>query len=150
MKTSATGATAIASFTGLNYEQSNRALKYFEERTLENGQEVFRKGEAGNAMAIIDFGKISVLRNNIEIAIIGKGRAFGEISMLDGRARTATCVATEPTKLLLIDSNTLRKMIGDDPDLAARLLLSVGTSLAGRLRRVDDKLAELVWGEIGY
>lgn len=144
------GATTIASFTGMSYEQANRATKYFEERMLENGQEVFRKGEAGNTMALIDYGKVSVLRNGIEIAIIAKGRAFGEISMLDGRARSATCVATEPTKLLLIDSNTLRKMMADDADLAARLLLAVGTSLAGRLRRVDDKLAELVWGEIGY
>ena len=142
-----TGAAAIATFTGMKLDEAERLLPYFTERSLEKDQELFHKGDTGSSMAIIDSGKVSVMRGGIEIAIITMGRAIGEITMLDGRSRTATCVATEPTRLLMLDSNKLRRMVADDPDLAARLLLSVSTSLAGRLRRVDDKLAELVWGE---
>lgn len=142
-----TGAAAISTFTGVKLDQAERMLAYFTERSLDAGQEIFHKGEAGSSMAIIESGKVSVVRGGIEIAIITQGRGVGEITMLDGRSRTATCVASEPTHLLMLDSTTLRRMIANDADLAASLLLAVSTSLAGRLRRVDDRLAELAWGE---
>jgi CRP-like cAMP-binding protein len=149
MKT-VTGVSALAVFAGMNREQAERALKFFRSLELTEGQEVFRKGDAGTSMAIIEQGKITVLRNKVAIAILSQGRAFGEITMLDGRPRTATCIATEPAKLILLDGVALRRMSAEAPDLAASLLLSIATSLAGRLRRVDDQLAELVWGETGY
>lgn len=149
MKT-VTGVSALAVFAGMNREQAERALKFFRELDLAEGQEVFRKGDSGTSMAIIEQGKITVMRNKVEIAILSQGRAFGEITMLDGRPRTATCIATEPSKLIMLDGVALRRMVTEEPALAAALLLATATSLSGRLRRVDEKLAELVWGETGY
>src|SRR4051812_26468554 len=65
------------------------------------GTEIIREGEAGDFMLMILEGKVEVRKRDREkrpqlVATVDAGKTLGEMSMIDGEARFATCVAVEP------------------------------------------------------
>jgi CRP/FNR family transcriptional regulator, cyclic AMP receptor protein len=84
-------------------------------------QEEFFMVLAGEARCLVD-GK--------EVARFGPGDFFGEMTLLDRGARTATVIADTPMDLLVLERNEFRTVVENAPDLAWRLL----TGLAARLR----------------
>jgi len=121
------------------------AAGYFSISTIEQGQEIFKEGDAGSFMCIIHSGTVSVRKLNndgqsIEIANLRKGRAFGEMAVLDGERRSASCIAATPCCLLNLGKDSLDKMLNDAPRIAAKIIRSIAVALSKRLRMVDGQL----------
>jgi len=96
-------------------------------------------------MCIIHSGTVSVRKLNndgqlIEIANLRKGRAFGEMAVLDGERRSASCIAATPCCLLSLGKDSLDKMLNDAPRIAAKIIRSIAVALSKRLRMVDGQL----------
>ena len=77
-------------------------------RTLKQSEILFRKGDQGSSMFIIEDGIIEIRvpdilkKTEVRVSVMHQGAFFGEISLLDGLPRTATAVAVEETRLLVM------------------------------------------------
>ena len=96
------------------------------------GRAIVEEGQAGEAMYVVLSGSARVTRAGRTLGELFPGDFFGELSALDGGARTASVVAQTPVEVLRLFRHTLRRMIEDEPVLVMGLL----EGLARRLRLV--------------
>lgn len=120
---------------------------YFGSSKVGKGQAVFKEGDPGAFMCIINSGDISVIKSDaagsrVEIAVLRDGRVFGEMAALDGERRSATCVARTDCVLLTLSKESLDKMLLEQPKTAARVVRAIAVSLSRRLRMADGKLVD--------
>ena len=123
------------------------AARYFSVSKIKKGETIFKEGDAGIFMCIVNFGNVSVLKANmeeeiVEIATLRKGRAFGEMAVLDGERRSATCVAATDCTLLTLTKDSLDRMLTEVPRTAAKVIRAIAVSLSKRLRMADGKLVD--------
>lgn len=100
------------------------ASGYFSISTVAEGEAIFREGDAGSFMCILHTGQVAVQKTGpdgqvITMATLRSGRAFGEMAVLDGERRSATCVAASNCQLLNLGKDSLEKMLNDAPKIAA-------------------------------
>jgi len=127
-----------------------RLLTHFMEvfRAVE-GMEVIREGEGGDFMLIVVEGRVEVRKQDRWntpqlIATIEPGRVLGEMSMIDGEPRFATCVAVQPTLVAVLDRASLARIIVEQPLLGAKILMELVLMLSQRLRATSSRLMELL------
>lgn len=121
--------------------------RYFSISEMEKDEIIFEEGDVGSFMCIVSSGKVSVLKTNqdeesVGIATLQAGRAFGEMAVLDGERRSATCVASSDCSLLILSKDSMDRMILDMPATAAKVVRAIAVSLSKRLRMADGKLVD--------
>ena len=99
------------------------------------GHVIARQGEIGTGFFLVVSGSVRVIRGGEEVAVLGPGEFFGELSVLDGQPRVAQVVAAEPTRCLALASWDFEQALHDSPSLA----LSILRGLAARLRSVTEQ-----------
>ena len=87
------------------------------------------------AFHLILDGRATVSIAGTEVRSLGSGDYFGEISMIDGKPRSATVTATEPTRTLAIPHQDFERLVADEPDFARGLLVT----LCARLREAESR-----------
>jgi CRP/FNR family cyclic AMP-dependent transcriptional regulator len=115
----------------------------------EPGMEIIREGEGGDFMLMIIEGRVDVNKRDRWntpqlIAQVDAGRTLGEMSMIDGEPRFATCVALEPTLIAVLDRENLARIIVEQPLLGAKLLMELVLMLSQRLRATSERLLGLM------
>ena len=113
------------------------------------GVEVIREGDGGDFMLMIVEGKVEVLKRDRWntpqlLAVVEAGRTLGEMSMIDGEARFATCVAAETALIAVLDREALARIIVEQPLLGAKILMELVLMLSQRLRQTSVKLVSLM------
>jgi len=113
------------------------------------GSEIIREGEGGDFMLMVVEGKVEVLKRdrwNTQqlIAVVEAGKTLGEMSMIDGEPRFATCVAAEPTVVAVLDRENLARIIVEQPMLGAKILMELVLMLSQRLRATSGRLLQLM------
>jgi len=86
--------------------------------------------------------KVSIVHEDgreIILSLLGEGDVFGELSLLDGRPRSATVIALQPTELIILSRLHFLRLIHKHPHIATAML----AELAGRLRRTDLQIEGL-------
>ncbi len=127
-----------------------RLLAHFMEvYRAEPGMEIIREGEGGDFMMMVVEGKVDVNKRDRwntpqPIAQVEAGRTLGEMSMIDGEPRFATCVALERTLIAVLDRENLARIIVEQPLLGAKLLMELVLMLSQRLRATSEKLLGLM------
>jgi CRP-like cAMP-binding protein len=121
------------------------ASGYFSISTIAQGEEIFHEGDAGSFMCIIHTGQVAVQKTNsdghlVTMTTLRSGRAFGEMAVLDGERRSASCVAASNCQLLNLGKDSLEKMLNDAPKIAAKIIRALAVSLSKRLRMADGQL----------
>ena len=76
------------------------------------------------------------------LAVIRTGAAVGEMSMLDGEPRYATCVALETVEAGVLTRQAIGQLIRDHPAVGAKLLVKITQLLAQRLRNTSNQLVK--------
>jgi CRP/FNR family cyclic AMP-dependent transcriptional regulator len=127
-----------------------RLLAHFMEvyRT-EPGVEIIREGDGGDFMLMVIEGKVEVHKRDRWntpqlLAVVEAGRTLGEMSMIDGEARFATCIATEPTVVAVLHRESLARIIVEQPLLGAKILMELVLMLSQRLRVTSQRLLGLL------
>jgi len=95
---------------------------------------IARQGEIGTGFFVVVEGSVRVIRGGDEVALLGPGEFFGELSVLDGLPRVAQVVAAEPTRCLALASWEFEQALLESPGLARAIL----RGLAMRLRSVTE------------
>lgn len=140
--------SSIFIFASLNFEESKLVQPYFRKRTYKNGETVFNDGDHGDFMGIVESGKVAVCKGELQIAAIVPGSPFGELSMLDGKPRSATCKADGDCVVYTIDDQDLMRLTVDHPMIGAKIYRAIAFSLSSRMRRANAQLAAMVWGDV--
>jgi CRP-like cAMP-binding protein len=115
----------------------------------EPGVEVIREGDGGDFMLMVVEGRVEVQKRDRWntpqlLAEVEAGRTLGEMSMIDGEARFATCVATAPTVIAVLDRESLARIIVEQPLLGAKILMELVLMLSQRLRVTSQRLLGLL------
>jgi len=115
----------------------------------EPGVELIREGDGGDFMLLIVEGKVEVRKRDRwntpqTIAVVEAGRILGEMSMIDGEARFATCVSVEPSLVAVLDRESLARIIVEQPMLGAKILMELVLMLSQRLRATSERLLGLM------
>ncbi len=105
---------------------------------------IVSQDEPGDSMFLIVTGrvKVGIFGENgreVTLSVLRQGQCFGEMSLFDGKERSANCVATEPTLLVVLHRQDLLRHIARHPATALNLL----GEMANRLRRADESIAQL-------
>ncbi len=110
-------------------------------RTYPKDTMIFSEGQPGNELYIIQKGsvKISKIVNDKEVllAMLKPGDIFGEMALLDNKARSASADAYEDSELLVVNRANFQQMIQKQPQLITRLT----TLLADRIWLIYKQLA---------
>ena len=106
---------------------------------------IIREGDPGDFMVFVIDGMVDVTKTDRwgtvkRIAVSQGGQALGEMSMIDGEARFATCAAIESTVFAMLTRPRLQELITREPRLAAKILMKLVYSLSQRLRQSSSKL----------
>jgi CRP-like cAMP-binding protein len=115
--------TAI--FTDLSPKTFGELLMHAKLVELDAKKELFKQGDAGDALYVIAEGTIGVVDEGPPrrgITKLKDGDVFGEIALMTDEPRTATIVALTPTKLIEIDRAVVRKLIASDDQFLTILL----------------------------
>lgn len=81
--------------------------------------------------------------DSMMMSIIGPGSMIGEMGVMDGAPRSATCTATTDLKVAILSRESLLKIINDNAPVAARLMLAISKRLSDRLREANRKIKTL-------
>jgi len=131
----------VSLFQLLDDEERTTLAEILDVRHYDKGDTIFSYGDAGDALYIVRSGSVEVFVENTEgekiiLAENLPGDLFGEISLMDGGARTATAVAIDDAELLTLDRADLLELITQHPHAAMDLLTVMGR----RLRATDEML----------
>jgi CRP-like cAMP-binding protein len=116
-------------------------------REFPAGAVLFREGEPGNEMYVVQQGRVTITKNvgAVEkiLSSLGPGEFLGEMSILNNKPRSATATCTESSKLLVIDAKTFEAMIRGNAEIAIRMI----KKLADRLQEADDQIENLLFAD---
>ena len=113
-------------------------------REFPKGHILFREGEPGGEMFVVQSGKVNITKKVREtekiLATLGAGEFFGEMAILNNKPRSAGAVMAENGKLLVIDPRTFEAMIRGNVEIAVRLI----KKLSDRLQEADEQIENLL------
>ncbi len=92
------------------------------EVAADESEEVFREGDRGDALYLVVDGSVRVERGGRTLAVLGVRDVFGEMSLLDAEARSATAVAVSGLTLLRIGRDDFTAVLRERPEVAAGVL----------------------------
>jgi CRP-like cAMP-binding protein len=113
-------------------------------KKYKKGSIILLEEESGAALFVIISGKVKIVRTDddgreVILSILGENDFFGEMSILDGLARSASVVAITKTELFMIHRRDFLKLMHDFPAVAISLL----KELTMRLRKADAQIKSL-------
>jgi len=120
-----------------------RVMPYAETRVYKQGERVVNKGSDAHCLYFVGRGAVEVSYTfegvNITVAIIGKGKFFGEIGFFDGITRIRNVKATENTQIRLFEQQAMKRMQVEDPMLYGDFLSFLARSICEKFRRVLEE-----------
>jgi len=136
---------SVPLFASLDSKATAELGKYLTIHDYPRSATIFRNGDPGDAMYLIDVGKVRISITDADGAVVtlaelGAGDFFGEMAMLDGQGRSANAIAVEDARLAKLTRDDFISFMRNDPRVTLELL----TALTARLRRTDDLLRHRV------
>jgi len=93
---------------------------------------IFREGDKGGALYVIEKGQVEIHAGHRVLAILGPGEFFGEMSLIDPSPRSATAVAVTDVKLIPVSEKEFLRIVGETPSFALDLLRLFARRLRAR------------------
>lgn len=114
---------------------------------------IVSQGSSGRDMFIVVSGslKVSVLSaegKEISFVVLRKGDYFGELSLIDGRKRSATVTAIESSELLVLGHSEYQLLLREFPHTATQFLTRMLLMLANRIRATDELYQDSVFLDV--
>jgi len=109
-------------------------------RDFETGAVLISEGDTGLGLFVVVSGRVEVSKrvgeDTVRLAVMERGDLLGEMALIDDQPRSASAVALEPTRCLLITRNSFQTLTAKDPEIAWCLL----PTLAERIRDLQQRM----------
>jgi CRP/FNR family transcriptional regulator len=139
------GAVALLSqvpvFETLGEAELARVSEVAVRRRFPAGQVIFREGDQSDTCYVMRSGHARAVREHaggrtISLAHFGPGDIFGELAMFDDERRSATVETLDEVEAIAILGADMRRLLREHPDIAAKIVISLGR----RLREANERL----------
>ena len=132
----------------LSETEALTVVGFMRPRRFKAGTTIIRQGEADNTgfMVLVLSGEITVERlqasrtEPVTLSVLGPGSLIGEMALVDGEARSASCTASTNVTCAVLTREALETLIAEQPATAAKLMTAIAGRLAERLRESGQKL----------
>ena len=138
-------------FSEFNTDDIKSLADYMGLYRAQPGETIIREGDNGDFMLLIVRGEVDILKKGFQreqqhMTSVGAGMTIGEMSMIDGEPRFASCRTTQPTTFAVLTRDSMAKIILEQPKLGAKILVKLVTMLSARLRQTSAKLMSYMEG----
>src|SRR5262245_36942883 len=128
-------------FESLDNEAALELCEFLESLDRKEGALLFRAGDEGDAMYVIEQGKVLICvraedGHEVTLTELHGGDFFGEMALLDGKPRSADARVAEDARLAVLSREHFLSFVRSNPNVALEML----TALANRLRHTDELL----------
>ncbi|TLS51760.1 Crp/Fnr family transcriptional regulator [Paenibacillus antri] len=111
-----------------------------------SGTILFRENEVGTLLYFVVSGSIKIFTTNANgeskiLSIITRGDCFGELSLLDGKPRSATAQVIEDTKLISLSAKSFNQLLKNNHEIT----LGIIKQLSARLRETNQQVQDLTY-----
>ena len=132
----------------LSAADAREVVGYMRPELVKAGQVVIREGEStrNDFMALVLDGEVTVensvaaAHDSMVVSVLGPGSLIGDMGIIDGGPRSATCTASTDLALAVLTRDSLTRLMENKPGVAARLLLAMSKRIADHLRETNRKL----------
>jgi CRP/FNR family cyclic AMP-dependent transcriptional regulator len=130
-------------FIGLSEEKLDKIGVFCQPRTFAPDSIIIERNSPADCFYLIEDGTVEIITASGRqdegaadgvIVTLGKGQSFGEMSLVDSGARSATVRATTETKVYEIDSHRFRELCETDTDLGYQVMRNIAIDLSFKLR----------------
>jgi hypothetical protein len=139
--------TAFESFRRFSHEEAHELLRLMRCRDLPKGTVIFTEGSPGGTCFVIVEGAVDVSINahgqQQRLATLDAGGVFGQMSLIDGVPRSATCSVRADAVLLEIEREPCERLLRSGSALALKFLATLNEGLISALRAADLRLMTL-------
>lgn len=128
----------------LTSDEARFVVQYMRLVSFPQGTVLFREGDDGRSsyMLLLLEGEVSVDAGlppeSVAIAALGPGSIIGEMALIDGMPRSASCVAVSPVRAAGLSRRGLEILLEEHPRVAARLMVGLSQRIADRLRALSQ------------
>lgn len=134
----------IPLFSSLKDEELNAIARVSVVKNCPKDSLILIEDDEGDALFIIRAGKVkvtsfSVTGKEIIFSILGAGDFFGDMSLLDGKPRSASVISMEESSVYILRRVDFHRIIEKHPNIALKLL----KELTSRLRKADERIESL-------
>jgi CRP-like cAMP-binding protein len=123
--------------------QLERIARAGEIESYNPGEAIVVEGSLGDALFLILSGQTAVHHASKTFATLGGGDLFGEMSLIEPVARSASVTATTATFVFRLPHEALRELLAEDAHAASVLLVRIVKTLSDRLRRANQMLSSV-------
>jgi CRP/FNR family transcriptional regulator, cyclic AMP receptor protein len=132
----------------LTREDARVVVGYMEPHQIAEGTTFIQEGDAydtGFLMLVLG-GEVTVetivvsRTEPITLTVLGQGSLIGEMGLLDGEPRSASCTASADVLCAILTREALEQLLSEAPAVAAKFMMAVSLRIAKRLRDSADKL----------
>ena len=136
---------SVPLFASLDDEAAGELRDLLRTREVAAGVALFRTGDDGDAMYLIESGRVRIAitdedKKTITLAELAQGDFFGEMAIIDGKQRSADAIVSEAARLAILSRENFLRFIRNNPTVALEML----SATFGRLRRTDKLLQQRV------
>ncbi|MEE2790454.1 MAG: Crp/Fnr family transcriptional regulator [Acidobacteriota bacterium] len=112
-------------------------------RKFRRGQPIFSQGDPGDSLFLVASGRVKLFIESTDgeqltILFCDSGSCFGEMAVLDGKVRSASAEAVEPTETWIVTRNTFLDLMRRAPDIAIAVITFLCSKLRGDLDRMEE------------
>ena len=111
------------------------------------GTEIIREGDDGDFMLLLLDGGVEIVKKDVRglpqiMGTAGPGKTLGEMSLIDGAPRFASCIALDTVEFAVLDRGSLSRIIAEEPRIGVKLMMELLMLLNQRLRSVSAQLLD--------
>ncbi len=140
--------TAPTALMQLSREEGKVVVSFMAPKKIAEGTTFMKEGDArdtGYMMLLLDgevtIESISVSRTEpVTVTVLGPGSLIGEMGLVDGEPRSASCTATTDIHCAVLTRTALEKLMDENPRVGAKLMMAVSLRIAQRMRDTAEKL----------
>ena len=126
---------AVPLFAGFNRREIEALGRLMDEVDVKDGRVLMREGAVGREFFIVVSGNVRVERKGRKVNELGAGDFLGEIALIDRGPRTATAIAADPCRLLVLGVGGFRTLVSKYPTVQGKIM----KALAVRLREAQPR-----------
>ncbi len=140
--------TAPSALMQLSHDEARAVVAYMRPHRIAQGTTFIREGDTADTdfMLLVLDGEVTIesivvsRTDPITVSVLGPGNLIGEMGLLDGAPRSASCTAMTAVRCAILTRDALNQLLGDDPRTAAKLMMAISLRIAQRMRESQEKL----------